>query len=120
MWPCALSVAMSPPAASGPWPAAGLFEFGQQFQSPQCVVPHALEYASQRPERFRARAIKAMLVLGARLDEPGLGERPQLQRDRPEGNVRHRLVNSAGGEFAIPDEPQDLPTARGRHSGQDG
>ena len=61
-----------------------------------------------------------MAVLAAHADESRLAERAELQRDRAERDVRHGRVDVAGGDLAVPHQPQDLAAAGRRDGGQDG
>ena len=63
-------------------------------------------------EGVPAGGVIAVAMFAADLDEPRLAERAQLQRDGPERDVGHRRMNVAGGDFAIPHQPEDLAAAR--------
>src|SRR5437588_42551 len=66
------------------------------------------------------RAVEAVFVVAAALDETGFAERAQLQRHGAEGDVGHRGMNVPGGQLAAPYEPQDLAPAWRRDGGKDG
>ena len=91
-----------------------------QLQPPQRVVPHALERRADRTERSRRARVEAVPVLAADVDESGLGQRAELQRDGAERHVRHGGVDVAGGELAVPHQAQDLAAARRGDGGEDG
>ena len=75
---------------------------------PQRVGPHLFQHRGDRPKRIAADLIDAELGVGARLDEPGVGEHLELERDRAEGDIRHGLVNGAGRQLLFPQQPQNL------------
>ena len=60
-----------------------------------------------------------MPAVGACRDQPGGGQRAQLQGDGAEGDVGHGAMDVAGAQLGAPQQPQDLPTARGGQGGED-
>src|SRR5688572_24328824 len=107
-----------PPAAARPRAAPRVFELRLHLQSPQGVVPHGFECGAEGTEGGAAREVKALPVLAAAGDEPGLAQRFQLERDRAERDVGQRRVDVTGGALAIPDESEDLAAARGGDGGK--
>jgi hypothetical protein len=97
-----------------PWPrtAARLFELGCELQSMKGVAPHVFEESGDGAEPVRARSIEAVLLVRPHLDEAGLGERSELERDGPERDVREGSMNRSGRELTMPDEAEDFTPAR--------
>src|SRR5437763_1537908 len=80
------------------------FQLRRQLQPPQRVVPHPLEHCGDGAERVAARAVEALLLVGARVDQPRARERAELQRHGAEGDIRHRAMDGAGAiHRAMPD-----------------
>ena len=77
-------------------------------------------YRGDRTERVAADLIDAELRIRARLHEPGIGEHLELERDRAESDVRHGLVDGAGRQLAVPQQPQNLAAAGRPDGGQEG
>src|SRR5690242_7985740 len=100
--------------------AAGFVELGLHFEPGERIVPRLLENFGQRTEGFPARAVVTVAALGARVDEAGVEQRLQLQRDRAEGDIRHRAVNVARGALLVPDQAEDLAAAGRSGSGESG
>src|SRR5207237_4547393 len=109
-----------PGAAPRPRSAPGLLELRVELQPPERIFPHALERGGDGTERRAPRAVEAVFVVAAALDETGFAERAQLQRHGAEGDVGHRGMNVPGGQLAAPYEPQDLAPAWRRDGGKDG
>ena len=53
-------------------------------------------------------------------DQAGVGERLELERHSAERDVGHGRMDVPGGDFAIPDQAQDLAAAGGRDGGENG
>ena len=83
---------------------------------PERVGPHRLEHGADRAERFTPDLVDAELRVRARLDETGIGQHFELQRDRAERHVGHRLMNGARRQLLVPEQPQDFAAA-GRPDG---
>jgi len=91
-----------------------------KFEVPECVAPHPFEHPADRPEGVTSGMIEPAAAVRAPLDEPSLDERPQLQRDRAECDIRHGLVDRASRHLGAPHEPQNLPSTGGCNRVQDG
>src|SRR5262245_13693829 len=84
------------------WPAARLFEFGVERETPERIAPHAFERLADRPELVTPRAIETVTSFGTQIHQAGPGQLPQVERDRTEGHVRHRRVDRPGLQLLIP------------------
>ena len=67
---------------------------------------------ADRSEGLAAGAVEAVAPFAADVDEAGLDERAELQRDGAERDVRHRGVDVAGRALVAPDQAQDFAPAR--------
>jgi hypothetical protein len=91
--------------AARPRPSAALFQLRSELQPVQCVVPHAFEHLAERAKRFFPGAVEAVLAIPAHIEQTRFGERAEVQRDRAEGDVRHRAVNVPGVTLLVPHQP---------------
>ena len=84
------------------------------------AFPHIRSSMGPTCRRPPSGSIEAIASVAADVDQAGLDERPELQRDGPEGHIRHRRMNLPGSALIAPDQPQDLaPPGRG-HRGEGG
>lgn len=83
-----------------------------ELEAPQRIAPHPFENLTNRSKLIPPGAIEALTALGPQIDEAGLGERPQVQRDGTERDVGHRRVDRAGVQLLAPEQTQDLAAAR--------
>ena len=84
---------------SGSWAAPRLLELGLQLEPREGVGPHRLEQLGNRSEGLAPRAVVAMPAFRPHRHQPGIRERAQLERDRPE---RHGLLDVRGGRLGAP------------------
>ena len=101
-----------PRATEGTRSAPAGLEFGRERQLPQGVAPHALELSRQATERLWPRAVEPMAPVPPDLDETGRRQRAELQRHRPERDIRKGRVDGTGRELLVPQQPQDFPPPR--------
>jgi hypothetical protein len=90
-----------------------------QLESPERGVPDALQLLTDGAERVPSGAVEAEPAVRPDRDQPGIGQRFQLERHGAEGDVRHRRMDVAGTPLLVPDQPQDFLPARRGESGQD-
>jgi len=63
-------------------------------------------------------AIDPLLAIGPSFDQPGRGERFQLERNRPHRHIGHGVVDVTDGPFAAPEQAQNLAAPGRRDGGQ--
>ena len=100
--------------------APAVFELRLQLQPPQRIAPHPFERRGHGAERTAPRLVEAPAVLAPAVHQTRIAQRPKLQRDRPEGDIRHGGMDFSGAKLLLPDQPQDLPPAGRSDSAQNG
>ena len=97
-----------------------MFELRLQLQMPQRIAPHPFEGRGHGPERTAPRFVEAPAVFAPAVHQARFAQRPKLQRDRAEGDIRHGRMDFSGTKLLLPDQPQDLPPAGRSDSAQNG
>lgn len=100
--------------------ASGLLQLCLQLEAPQRIVPHTFEHLTDWSQRFSSGSVKAIPTFSPDIDEASRREAPELQRHGTESHVGHRLVNSAGPQFPIPHQAENLAPARRRNGREHG
>jgi hypothetical protein len=97
-----------------------MFQLREELQVPECVAPHPFELGAEAAEALATGTVDPLALARRAVHEPGVAQRPKLERHGAKRHVGHGAVDVAGRTGLAPDEAQDLAPAGRGHGGKNG